>query len=384
MPKGRKDRTRIMAKTQAAALPTLNPHLAKIVPYPPGKPIEEVKREFGLDSVIKLASNENPLGPSPKALKAMAAYAGEMNLYPDGFAFALRQAVAARLGVKPEELVFGAGSDEVVTLLAQAYLNPGNEMLTSNYSFVRYQMAAQQVGAACRLIPMQDMRHDLKAIAAAVTGKTAMICLDLPGNPTGSIVTRRELTSFLGAIPSRVIVVLDQAYFEFACDDPNFPDGLTLRKKFPNLVVTRTFSKVYGLAGLRIGYGVARREIVDGCERVRSPFNTNRLAQYAALAALEDAAHLKKSVALNAKGIAQYQKGFKALGLASWPTWANFILVDLGEGREGKMIFNQMLKLGVVTRPMGGYGLNRCLRISIGTTAENRRCLAVLKQVLEA
>lgn len=362
-------------------MPQINKHLKNLAPYPPGKPIEEVKREYGLDSVIKLASNENPLGPSPKAVKAMQAAAIEMNLYPDGAAFYLKDAIAQRLGVKTSELFMGNGSDEIMALLAMAYLNPKRELITSTYSFVRYPMVAELAGAQCTLIPMKDMKHDLDAIAAAVTEKTAIICLDIPCNPTGTIVSKRELTKFFEKVPQEVIIVLDQAYFEFAAEDKNYPDGVALRKKHPNLFVTRTFSKSYGLAGLRIGYAVARPEIIHDLERVRPPFNASRIGQAAALAALEDTAHLKKTVANNAKGLKQLEEGFKKLGLKSWPSWANFVLVDIGQ--NGPAAFVELLKLGVVTRPMAGYGLTNFLRISVGTPAENKRCLAALKQVLK-
>ena len=364
--------------------PIVNPHLKNVIPYPPGKPIEEVKREYGLDSVIKLASNENPLGPSPRAMKAMVAVATEMNLYPDGAAFYLKSALAERLGVGVDELLMGNGSDEIMVFLTLAYLNAKRELITSTYSFVRYAMAAELAGAKTTLIPMKDMRHDLNAIAKAVNPKTGMICLDIPCNPTGTIVSRAELVRFLKKIPSDVVVVLDQAYFEFAESDTDFPDGLKLRDLFPNLVVMRTFSKAYGLAGLRIGYAVARPEIVQDLERVRPPFNASRVAQAAALAALDDKAHLRRTVQTNARGLAQFEKGFKALGLKSWPSWANFILVDLGKGRDGRQVFIEMLKLGVVTRPMSGYGLTSFIRISVGTPPENRRCLETLKQVLKS
>ncbi|MCL5270723.1 MAG: histidinol-phosphate transaminase [bacterium] len=362
--------------------PAINPHLANLAPYPPGKPIEEVQREYGLESVIKLASNENPNGPSPRALKAMAAVAGEMHLYPDGSGFYLKAALAARLGVAPAELILGNGSDEIVVFLALAYLRPGLELITSDHAFVRYRMAAELAGAQTRLVPMKDMRHDLKAIAAAVGPATAMICLDVPCNPTGTIVARRDLTTFLKKIPPRVIVVLDQAYHEFAAGDPGYVDGFALRAAFPNLVVTRTFSKAYGLAGLRIGYAAARPEIVNDLDRIRPPFNTSRLAQAAALAALDDAAHVRRTVQANARGLAQLEKGLRALGCATWPSRANFILTDLH--RNGNEVFQTLLERGVVTRPMGGYGLSSCLRISVGAPAENRRCLAALKEVLSA
>jgi histidinol-phosphate aminotransferase len=305
-----------------------------------------------------------------------------MHLYPDGAGFYLKAALATRLGVAPESLILGNGSDEIVLFLALSFLRPGLELITSNYAFVRYRMAAELAGAAATLVPMRDMRHDLTAIAAAITSRTTMICLDIPCNPTGTIVKKRDLTAFLKKIPPHVIVVLDQAYHEFAAADPDYADGLALRAAFPNLVVTRTFSKAYGLAGLRIGYAVARPEIVTDLDRVRPPFNTSRMAQAAALAALDDAAHLRRTVAANARGLAQLAKGLAALGCATWPSLANFILADLR--RPGGEVFQALLERGVVTRPMGGYGLASFLRISVGTPAENRRCLDALKEVLQS
>lgn len=369
-----------MAKKTTVAPPKIRKHLEKIQPYPPGKPIEEVQREYGLDSVIKLASNENPCGPSPKAVKAMQAAAGEMHLYPDGGGFYLKDALAGKIGVKADEILLGNGSDEIVAFLAMAYLTPRRGLITSKYSFVRYRMAAELVGAPCTLVEMDDLCHDLDAIAAAVDKNTAMICLDIPCNPTGTLVTKRQMTAFLDKVPKDVIVVLDQAYFEFAESDPKFPDGLKLRKRFPNLIVLRTVSKAYGLAGMRLGYMVSRPEIVTDINRIRPPFNTNRMIQIGTIAALEDKAHLHKTLTTNAKGMAALEKGFAKLGLKSWPSYANFILVDMG--RDCREVFEALLREGVVTRPMAGYGLGTCVRFSIGMPAENRRCLAALKKVL--
>lgn len=368
------------AVVSPAAPPVLNPHLANLLPYPPGKPIEEVQREYGLESIIKLASNENPLGPSPRAVKAMNALAGEMHFYPDGGGYTLKQALCERLDVKAEELILGNGSDEITMLLALAYLGPGAELITSQFAFVRYRMAADLAGARTTLLPMPDMRHDLEAIAAAVGPRTRMICLDVPGNPTGTMSTKKELTAFLKRVPAEVVVVLDQAYYEYAAGDRNYADGITLRRLHPNLVVTRTFSKAYGLAGLRIGYAVARPEIVRDLDRVRPPFNANRMAQGAALAALEDEVHIRKSVETNARGLERMQRDLAELGCAVVPSWANFVLTDIG--CDAKRAFQGLLKQGVVTRPMAGPGMETSLRISIGRPAENRRCLAALKRVL--
>ena len=368
-----------MGKTAPSA-PTLNAHLRQVQPYPPGKPIEDVKREFGLDEVVKLASNENPLGPSPRALKAMAEVAAEMHIYPDGNGYYLKQALAKHLGVDPSELMLGNGSDELSGFLAQAYLNRKRGLVTSNYAFVRYRMAAELVDAPVQLVPMKDMRHDIKAIARAAAKDCGIVALDVPCNPTGTILTTAEVEWLLKHIPADTILLLDQAYYEYCADTPDYPDGIALRRKWPNLVATRTFSKAYGLAGLRIGYGVARPEIVTDIDRVRPPFNTSRIAQVAAIAALGDAAHLRRSVRANQKGKEQLQKGFDRLGIRWWPTHANFILADVS--RDCREVFVELQKLGVITRPMAGYGLTTCLRISIGTTDENRKCLAALKQVL--
>ncbi len=372
-----------MPKTASATVPppALNRHLRRLEAYPPGKPIEEVKREFGLDEVIKLASNENPLGPSPLALSAIAAAAGEMHLYPDGNGFYLRQALAARLGVPADELILGNGSDEIAMLLMLAYAGPRRGVVTSNYAFVRYRMEAELAGAPVTLVPMRDMRHDLKALAKAVDERTALVCLDLPCNPTGSSLGRRELERFIDALPAGVIVLLDQAYYEYAAAlDEGYPDGLALRAGRPNLVVTRTFSKAYGLAGLRLGYAAARPEIVSDIDRLRPPFNTSRIAQAAALAALDDTKHLRRSIELNRRGLEQLTAGLEKLGLRVWPSLANFVLTDVG--RDGRAVFTELLKRGVVTRPMAGYGLMTHLRISTGTRTENARCLKALKQVL--
>ena len=363
------------------APPEINRHLKALQPYPPGKPIEEVQREYGLGSVIKLASNENPLGPSPRALRAMAKVADTMHQYPEGGGFYLKQGLARELGVKPEEIILGNGSDELIMFLGMAYLNRRRALITSNYAFVRYRMAADLVGARTDLVPMREMRHDLAGIAERIDERTGLIALDVPGNPTGTLVGRRALADFLDRVPPEIPVMLDQAYFEFAEDDRQFPNGLKLRRRHPNLIVLRTFSKAHGLAGLRIGYAVARPEIVQGVERIRPPFNVNRMAQAAALAALSDRAHLRRTMRINQRGLRTLAEGFERLGLNVWPSWTNFLLVQVP--RDGREIFEALLREGVVTRPMAGYGLTACLRVSVGTPRENRRCLAAMKRVLK-
>lgn len=357
-------------------------HVKQLSAYPPGKPIEEVQREYRLKEVVKLASNENPLGPSPRAIKAMLASAKEMNLYPDGGGFYLRSAIADRLGVAPEEIILGAGSDEITTLLASCYLSPGRSIVTSEYAFIRYKMAAMQMNAEFRLAPMKTFRHDVDELLWRVDHSTVLIFLDNPGNPTGSMMTKRELTRVLKEVPPNVLVVVDEAYYEFAAADPGYPDSITLRKKHPNLIVKRTFSKAFGLAGVRVGYGVAAPEIVSDLDRVRSPFNANRMAQSAALAALGDAAHIRRSIANNERGKRYLEKEYTRLGLGFIPTWANFHLVDVSStGRKGAEIYEALLRRGVIVRPMGGYGLPKYVRISIGTMEENRKLIAALGAV---
>jgi histidinol-phosphate aminotransferase len=369
-----------MSRIKNGTMSRLNRHLKPLKPYPPGKPVEEIQRVYGLDDVIKLASNENPIGPSPKVVGVMASLAPGMNVYPDGSGYFLKKDIATHLGIREEELILGNGSDDITTFLAQCYLNRRRGMITSNYAFVRYRMAAMAMDAPLTLVPMKNMRHDLESISRAVDRSTAMVCLDIPCNPTGTIVNRRQIVRFMNRMPDDVLVVLDQAYFEYAIADPDYPDGLELRKRYPNLIVTRTFSKAYGLAGLRIGYAVADPDLIADLDRVRPPFNTNRMAQAAARAALSDRAHLRKCIKVNRAGMQQLEKGFVSLDLKYWPSHANFILVDVG--RDCLEVYESLLRAGVITRPMDGLGLVNCLRISIGKSGENRRCLAALRKSL--
>lgn len=373
----------LLKKGSKLPTPLLLPHLSALEPYPPGKPIEEVEREYGLDEVVKLASNENPLGPSPRAVKAMIAAAKEMNLYPDGGGFYLRREIARRLGVEPEEIILGAGSDEITSFLALCYLAPGRSIVTSEYSFIRYRMAATQTGARAKIVAMKNFRHDPKALAAAVDDTTVILFVDNPVNPTGTMMTKREINALLKAVPSRVLVVIDEAYYEFARGDADYPDTLALRMRYPNLIITRTFSKAYGLAGVRIGYAIARPEVVNDLDRVRSPFNASRIAQVAATAALGDLAHIKRSVANNEKGKRYLEAALKKLGLKTVPTWANFILVDFSTtGLSGGEVYQALLQMGVIIRPMAGYGLPGYARISIGTPRENKLLVQAVRTVL--
>ncbi len=362
-------------------MPLVPSYVASLMPYIPGKPIEEVEREYGVSNVAKLASNENALGPSPRALVALREGAAKVNLYPDGSAYYLRNALAQKLGVDPKEVFVGNGSNELIELLVRTFVLEGEEVLTSAQSFIAYKLAAQAHGRTLVEAPMKARFHyDLEALRKLLSRRTKVIFLANPDNPTGTWFSEAELTPFLDAVPKETLVVLDEAYVEFV-DAPGFQDALALRRKYPNLVVLRTFSKIYGLAGLRLGYGVARAEVVEYVDRVRAPFNVNHLAQVAGIAALGDAEHVERSRALVREERPFLAAGLAALGATVVPSQGNFVLADF-PGRSGKDLFEALLREGVVVRPMGGYGFPTAQRVTVGTRAENEKCLAALKKVL--
>jgi histidinol-phosphate aminotransferase len=362
-------------------MPLVPPYVASLTPYVPGKPIEEVEREYGVSNVAKLASNENALGPSPKAIAAAREAAAQVNLYPDGSAYLLRNALAAHLGVEPREVFVGNGSNELIELLVRTFVLEGEEVLTSAQSFIAYKLAAQAHGRTLVEAPMKARFHyDLDAIKKLLSRRTKLVFLANPDNPTGTWFTEAELLPFLDAVPKDTLVVLDEAYVEFV-DAPGFQDALALRRKYPNLVVLRTFSKIYGLAGLRLGYGLARPEVVDYVDRVRAPFNVNLVAQAAGVAALSDAEHLQRTRALVREERPYLSEGLRALGATVVPSQGNFVLADF-PGRPGKELFEALLREGVVVRPMGGYGFPTAQRITVGLRAENEKCLAALRKVL--
>ncbi len=357
-------------------------HVAALTPYVPGKPIEEVEREYGVSNVAKLASNENALGPSPRAIAAAREACAGVHLYPDGSAFALRSALAAKLGVSLEEVAVGNGSNELLELAVRTFVAEGEEVLTSAQTFVVYRLASQAHGRTCVEVPMRDHRYDLPALASRLSARTRVVFLANPDNPNGTSFGERELVDFLGAVPAKTLVVLDEAYCEFV-SDPAYPDSLALRRRFPQLAVARTFSKLYGLAGLRIGYLVASPEVVGFLDRVRAPFNTSLVAQAAALAALGDDEHVARSLALVREERPFLAEGLRALGAEVWPSQANFVLADF-PGRPGGALFEALLREGVVVRPMGGYGMPTAQRITCGRRAENVKLLSALAKVLRA
>ncbi len=355
------------------------PPVAALHPYEPGKPIEELQREEGIGEAVKLASNENPLGPSPMALAAVRAALGEVNRYPDGACWALTQKIAARHQVGAERIFVASGSVEVLNLLAFLFLRPGLNAVFSEHAFAIYALATAAAGGAWCAVPMKPGYHfDLDAIAAAIDRNTRLVFLDNPNNPTGTIFRRGEWERFLSKVPEQVVIVADEAYFEFV-RDPDYPDSLNYHDGNRMIVTLRTFSKIFGLAGLRVGYAVTRPDIVSLLHKVRQPFNVTSLAQVAALAGLDDATHVRRTLEVNAAGLEYLEREFSRLGIDFVPSHANFILAEVGDGLR---VFNGLLKHGVIVRPMDGYGLPRHLRISVGLEQENRRLVAALEHVL--
>ena len=352
--------------------------LAAIKPYVPGKPIEEVQREYGLTDIIKLASNENPLGPSPKVLAALQAALPDLHLYPDAQAYALGRAIAARHGVSPEMVRVGNGADGLIRELCVSYLEDDDEVLTSMSSFPVYDISTAVMRARLVKTPLRDLRFDLEALAAAITDRTRLIFLCNPNNPTGTIVTAGEVAEFMRRVPETAIVVFDEAYHEFV-DSPDYPEGLAYVKEGRrNVVVLRTFSKAYGIAGIRLGYGIAHPDLLAPLRAATESFPVNRLAQVAGLAALEDDEFMARTAAMNAAGRAQLYREFDRLGLAYAPSHTNFILVHVGP--DAKAIFQGLLARGVIVRPCTGYDLPEHLRVSIGTEAQNARFIAALAE----
>lgn len=357
------------------------PGIAHLQPYVPGKPVSELERELGVTDSIKLASNENPLGPSPAVKAVLETEMAELGRYPDGGAWQLRETLAQRHGVSPDCITIGNGSNDVLDMVARVFLWPGRESLFSEHAFAVYPLSSMAVGAELRVAAARDFGHDLEAMASLISPLTGVIWIANPNNPTGTWLDKRALHAFLRAVPSEAIVVVDEAYFEYVAPlEPEYPDASQWLNEFPNLVVTRTFSKAYGLAALRLGYGLSHPDVADLLNRVRQPFNSNSLAQAAALAALNDQAHVQQVVDLNRKGLAQLEAGFRRLGLEWIPSVGNFVTVDVG--RPASEVDLALLKLGVITRPVENYGLPRRLRISVGRPEENERCLQALEKVL--
>jgi histidinol-phosphate aminotransferase len=357
-----------------------NEHILGIAPYEPGKPTEELERELGIIDAIKLASNENPLGPSDRVQKALIAALPHLNRYPDGSGHYLRQALAKKHGVSIDQVVLGNGSNELIELIVRTFLRPGDEAVVPHPSFMVYPMIVQAAGGIRVMVMLKDYRLDLEAMARAITPMTKIVFLANPNNPTATIVTADEVAHFMSRVPDRTIVVFDEAYIEFAMG-PDFPDVMASVKQGRKVMVLRTFSKSASLAGLRVGYGVADADAIALMNRIRQPFNVNALAQVAALAALDDESHVMECVRMIEAGRHYLYDEFNALGIKYVPSRANFILVDVGHSASD--VFQRLLKEGVIVRPLTPFGMESALRITIGTPQENRRLVKALRHVLD-
>ena len=363
------------------------------VPYLPGKPIEEVQRELGLKKIVKLASNENAIGPSRQAVAALRQKAGLIFRYPEGPGTLLRLALAKKLKRHPAEIILGAGSDEIIELLGKTFLNPQDEIVVSEHAFIRYKMAADLMGAKTVSVKMQNFKHDALAMARAVTRRTKIIFIANPNNPTGTYLTKKEVAEFLAALKKQCakvrppagapFIVFDEAYFEFAQFlEKDYPDTLKIDAQGFNLITLRTFSKIYALAGLRVGYGIARAEIVTELDRVRPPFNVSSLAQAAAIAALEDRVHVQKSAKVVQQGLKFLRENLQRLGFKTIPSAGNFLLVEVSP-HLGKSLFKTLLKKGVIARAMDEYELPYHLRVTVGMPAENKFFIEKFQEVVQ-
>jgi histidinol-phosphate aminotransferase len=349
----------------------------KLQAYQPGKPIEELEREYGVKNIIKLASNENPLPTSPLVQAAIASCSKNIARYPDGNGFRLKQALAEKHGVDKNMIILGNGSNELLELFTRAFVTPADSVIFSQHAFAVYPLITQAIGAKAIITPAKNWGHDLNAMQAAITKETKLIFIANPNNPTGTWLNKTELKSFLNAVPEQILIVVDEAYFEYASENPDYPDSLNWITEYQNLIVTRTFSKAYGLAGLRIGYSISNPEIADILNRVRQPFNVNSIALAAATAALNDTTYLKESLALNRAGMQQLTQAFEQMQLSYIPSIGNFIAVKVGNGAS---TYENLLRQGIIVRPIGGiYEMPEYLRVSIGLASENEAFIQAIK-----
>jgi len=356
------------------------PYIESLRPYVPGKPIGEVRREYGLERIIKLASNENPFGPSPMALEVLASHFGTLHLYPNG-GYDLRVRLAEIHGLSPENVIVGNGSEGIMSIIIRTFLNDEDEVLTTDGAFIGFQVLAKSRGVPYRTVPYRHWHYDLAAISTAITNRTKIIYLANPNNPTGTIFTRREFDQFYARVPERVLIILDEAYYEFARDAGEYPDSMTYR--YDNVITLRTFSKAHGLAGLRIGYGFAHGELIRNLLKVKLPFEPSTLAQAAGIAALADTGHLQRTIGNNREGIAYLRGALGDLGLDVAPSHANFVMFSLPREGEVDRVNEALLRRGVIIRPLGGFGLPRCMRVTAGTPEENTIAVNALSAVLE-
>jgi histidinol-phosphate aminotransferase len=351
------------------------PYIETLQPYVPGKPIDEVRRELGLGKVVKLASNENPFGPSPKAMAALAPLFGSIHLYPNG-GYDLRVRLAELYRLSPDNVIAGSGSEAIMAVIIRTFLNDDDEVLTTEGAFIGFQVLAKSRGVPYRTVPYRDWHYDLDAIAGAINERTKIVYLANPNNPTGTVFTRAQFDAFYTRVPRRVLIIMDEAYWEYARDDAEFPDSMGYR--YDNVITLRTFSKVYGLAGLRIGYGFAHAELIRNLLKVKLPFEPGTLSQAAGIAALEDVEFLEKTLANNREGRAYLTRALAGLGLKAAPSKANFVMFPLEDESRVNEVYNGMLRRGVIVRPLRGFGLPRCIRITVGTPDENREAVEAL------
>ena len=356
-------------------------HLKDVKNYQPGKPLEELAREYGIKDAVKMASNENALGPSPKALAAIRKSLPRVHRYPEGGCFYLRQKLSKALKVSPDQLIFGNGSDELLVFAARAIVGEGDEVIIADPTFLIYEIATQVEGGTVVKVPMKNFQYDLDGMRRKIGPKTKLIFIANPDNPIGTFVSEKKLRAFLEAVPKNIVVVVDEAYYEFARIEKSYPDSLKWISSFPNLIVTRTFSKAYGLTGLRVGYAVASAELVKDLNKVREPFNVNSVAQVGATAALDDKKHLSRTVKMTTEGRAYLKTELQKLGFDCVDTVTNFVLADMKQ--DAKKLYEALLKKGVIVRPMAAWGMNTFIRVTVGKPAENKRFLTALKETLK-
>jgi histidinol-phosphate aminotransferase len=361
-------------------MPLVPPYIESLKPYEPGRSIEDVQREYGLKTVVKLASNENPLGPSPRAIEAMAVAMGKLHLYPNG-GLDLRTVLAREYDVKVENVISGSGSEGIMSNIIRTFLCDEDEVLTTDAAFIGFQVLARSRGVKYRTVPYRDWHYDLEALAGAINDNTKIVYLANPNNPTGTIFSKQEFDAFYRKVPERVLVILDEAYFEYAADSPKYPNSMHYR--YDNVITLRTFSKIYGLAGIRIGYGFAHEDLISNLLKVKLPFEPSTLAQAAGIAALSDKEFLHRSLALNARGLSLMTAGLRDLGFNPVPSHANFLMTPLESEEQAQRMSGALLKRGIVVRPLRAFGLPQCLRVSTGTDEENQMFLDAVKEVCE-
>ena len=359
-------------------MPLVPPYIASLRPYEPGRSVEEVRSEFGVERVIKLASNENPLGSSPLALEAIRNSTGHLNLYPNG-GLDLRRVLAEEFDLKPGNVITGSGSEGIMSNIIRAFLCDEDEVLTTEAAFLGFQVLAKSRGVKYRTVPYREYHYDLAALAKAINERTKIVYLANPNNPTGTIFSKHEFDQFYHHVPERVLIILDEAYFEYAKDNPRYPDSMHYR--YDNVITLRTFSKVYGLAGVRIGYGFAHENLIANLLKVKLPFEPGTLAQVAGIGALADKEFLHRSLESNARGLRLLTKSLGEMGFHAIPSEANFVMVELGSDAHADRMTADLLKRGIVIRPLKSFGLPRCVRISIGTDEENRIALDAIERV---